>query len=59
MFIIEGKLTVMNRKGKPLEWSQPLTVVLAYEEAGQLIPVAKGGPLRIAIVSPGNPIARQ
>ena len=29
---------------------------MAYEEAGQLIPVAKGGPLRIAIVSLGNPI---
>ena len=53
---IKGKLTVLNRQGKPLEWSLPLTVVLAYEEAGQLIPVAKGGPLRIAIVGPGNPI---
>jgi DMSO/TMAO reductase YedYZ molybdopterin-dependent catalytic subunit len=29
---------------------------LAYEEVGQLIPVAKGGPLRITIVCPGNPI---
>ena len=53
---IKGKLTVLNRQGKPLEWSLPLTVVLAYEEAGQLIPVAKGGSLRIAIVGPGNPI---
>ena len=53
---IKGKLTVLNRQGKPIEWSQPLTVILAYEEAGQLIPVAKGGPLRIAVVSPGNPI---
>jgi DMSO/TMAO reductase YedYZ molybdopterin-dependent catalytic subunit len=53
---IEGNLTVLNRKGKFLEWSLPLTVVLAYEEAGQPIPVAKGGPLRIAIVGPGNPI---
>lgn len=39
---IEGKLTVLNRHGKPIEWSQPLTVILAYEEGGQLIPVAKG-----------------
>ena len=31
-------------------------MVLAYEETGQLIPVAKGGLLRIAIVGPGNPI---
>jgi hypothetical protein len=53
---IKGKLTVLNRQGKPIEWSQPLTVILAYEEAGQLIPVAKGGPLRIAVVSLGNPI---
>jgi len=53
---IKGKLTVLNRKGKSLEWNLPLTVILAYEEAGQLIPVAKGGPLRIAIVGPGNPI---
>jgi DMSO/TMAO reductase YedYZ molybdopterin-dependent catalytic subunit len=29
---------------------------LAYEEVGQLIPVAKGEPLRIAVVGPGNPI---
>ena len=55
---IKGKLTVLNRQGKPLEWSQPLTVVLAYEEAGQLIPVTKGGPLRIAIIGPGNPITQ-
>ena len=55
---IKGKLTVLNRQGKPIEWSQPLTVILAYEEAGQSIPVAKGGPLRIAIVSPGNPITK-
>jgi len=53
---IKGKLTVMNRQGKPLEWSLPLTVILAYEEAGQPIPVTRGGPLRIAIVGPGNPI---
>ena len=53
---IKGKLTVLNRQGKPIEWSLPLTVVLAYEEAGQLIPITKGGPLRIAIVGPGNPI---
>lgn len=56
---IEGKLTVLNQEGKPIKWSQPLTVILAYEEAGQPIPVAKGGPLRIAIVGPGNPITRQ
>ena len=31
-------------------------MVLAYEEGGQLIPITKGGPLRIAIVGPGNPI---
>ena len=55
---IKGKLTVMNRQGKPIEWSLPLTVILAYEEAGQLIPLTKGGPLRIAIVGPGNPITK-
>ena len=55
---IKGKLTVLNRQGKSIEWSLPLTVVLAYEEAGRLIPVAKGGPLRIAIVGPGNPITQ-
>lgn len=55
---IEGKLTVLNRQGKPLDWNLPLTVVLAYEEAGQPIPVIRGGPLRIAIVGPGNPITQ-
>jgi hypothetical protein len=45
---IKGKLTVLNRQGKPIEWSQPLTVVLTYEETDQLIPITKGGPLRIA-----------
>jgi hypothetical protein len=41
---IKGKLTVLNRQGKSIEWSLPLTLILAYEEAGRLIPVAKGGP---------------
>jgi hypothetical protein len=53
---IKGKLTVLNRQGKPIEWSQPLTAVLAYKEAGQPISVTRGGPLRIGIVGPGNPI---
>ena len=53
---IKGKLTVLNRQGKPIEWSQPLTAVLAYKEAGQPISVIRGGPLRIGIVGPGNPI---
>jgi flavodoxin I len=55
---IKGKLTVLNRQGKPLEWSQPLTVILAYEETSQLIPITRGGPLRIGIVGPGNPITQ-
>jgi len=55
---IKGKLTVLNRQGKSIEWSLTLTLILAYEEAGRLIPVAKGGPLRIAIVGPGNPITQ-
>ena len=53
---IKGDLETFDREGNSIGWDQPITVVLAYEQDGNPIEIPKGGPLKIAITGPEEPI---
>ena len=47
---VMGNIITYNEKGEPIGWSKPITMMLAYEEDGDLLETIYGGPLRITYV---------
>ena len=47
---VMGNITTYNEKGEPIGWSEPITMMLAYAEDGDLLETIYGGPLRITYV---------
>jgi hypothetical protein len=52
---VNGEFITYDTEGNEIPAGE-LTMILAYEEDGKPIPEEFGGPLRIAIIGPDQPI---